>query len=334
MRPEAPIAILLSTFNGQRFLQAQLDSLWQQTRQDFVLHVRDDGSSDNTLQMLADVRQQRPGQVQLIRDAHARLGPKRSFAALMQGLQAPYVAFCDQDDVWLPDKLARQVQSIQAIEAKYGTELPILCCSDATVTDSNLHPLHASYHRRHKLQMDDGRDMQLQRLLFRNYAIGATTMVNGALVQRCQTVPDAIVMHDWWMALVATALGQAIALPDALVLYRQHNANAVGSRAKSFPRTLAEFTSQLDWARKSSVNCLNQAVALHALHAGSATPQAAALLRAFAGFPGQGMLTRLHTLLRTRAFKPGFALNGLHLFSCMTADMSDARVSPPARCAR
>lgn len=319
MTPIAPIAVLLSTYNGQRYLPAQLESLWQQTRPDFVLHVRDDGSSDDTRAILSAAKAARPGQIELVNDGHARLGPMRSFTALMQTTRAPYVAFCDQDDVWLPDKLALGQQAIQTAEAEIGADRPILCCSDATVTDAELKVLHPSYHRRHNLVLGNGRDLSLQRLLFRNFAIGATTMVNAALVRRCLAVPDAAVMHDWWMALVATTLGRAIVLPRPLMLYRQHGANAIGSRAKAMPRNSDEFFSHLDWARRSSAGCLKQAAAFQAVYRAELPPEPAAILQAFSSFSRQGPLKRLGTLLRTHAFKPGLALNGLHLLSCMTA---------------
>lgn len=321
MSSSAQITILLATFNGQRYLPAQLESLWQQTRQDFVLRVRDDGSSDETLSILSAAQHARPGQIELVRDEHARLGAMRSFVALMKDTQTPYVAFCDQDDVWLPSKLDRLVQEIQAVERSIGVDRPVLCCSDATVTDAQLNLLHPSYHRRHNLELANGRDLPMQRLLFRNFAIGATTMVNAALMKRCRTVPDAAVMHDWWMALVATAQGRAIVLPEPLMLYRQHGSNAIGSRARSWPRTRAEFFSHLDWARRSSANCLRQAASFHALHGAESTPRPAAVLQAFASFAEQGPSKRLGTLLRTRAFKPGIALNGLHLYSCTTATL-------------
>ena len=321
MTPGAPITVLLSTYNGQRYLPELLDSLWQQTLQDFVLRVRDDGSTDETLTLLSAAQKTRPGQIELVRDGYARLRPMRSFVELMKGAETPYVAFCDQDDVWLPNKLARLVQAIQAAEAEIGRDRPILCCSDALVTDANLRQLHPSYHRRHNLMLTNGRDMLLQRLLFRNFAIGATTMVNAALVQRCLDVPDAAVMHDWWMALVATAMGRAIVLPEPLMLYRQHGANAVGSHAKAFPRNRAEFFSHLNWARRSSANCLKQAAAFQATHRGELPPQQASLLQAFSTFSQLGPLQRLATLLRLRAFKPGIALNSLHLLSCMTAEI-------------
>src|SRR5438034_9899284 len=103
------INVLLSTYNGERYLGEQLQSLWKQTCQDFTVLVRDDGSTDGTVSLLRKAAVERPGRIQFITDGESRLGPRDSFAKLMAAASAPYYAFCDQDDHWLPDKLALQL---------------------------------------------------------------------------------------------------------------------------------------------------------------------------------------------------------------------------------
>lgn len=325
MRNDHPIAILLSTYNGARYLPAQLASLWGQTRQDFVVRVRDDGSTDGTPALLEAAVREHPGRVEWVQDGHRRLGPMRSFATLMASTQAPYAAFCDQDDVWLPHKLDSLLRGIQHAESEIGSDRPVLCCSDAAVTDAELRPLHPSYHARHDIELRSGRDLPLRRLLIRNFVIGATTMVNGALLARCRNIPDAAVMHDWWMALVATALGRVVVLPEALILYRQHGANAVGSRTKSYPRNWAEFRSHLDWARSTSARSIAQATAFAEQHAGELPAEVARLLQAVGALGNQGPVARLGTLVGSRVFKPGLALNLLHLYACATVRLGPQR---------
>lgn len=312
------IAILLSTFNGERYLAQQLDSLWQQTRQDFELIVRDDGSSDGTPSLLAAAAAKCPGRINIVRDSSTRLGPMRSFFSLLNHTDARFIAFCDQDDVWLPHKLERLVETIDRAELSLPVDTPVLCCSDATVTDADLRPMAGTYFERHRISVSDGRDLALPRLLFRNFAIGATTMVNGALARRCLRVPASAIMHDWWMALVAVAMGRAIVLQEPLILYRQHSANAVGSRQPKFPRSWQEFEGYMKRSRVSATRCLAQALAFNE-HCSPLPPQSAKILESFATFADQDRLKRASTLLRTRAFKPGLALNGLHLYACVTA---------------
>ena len=325
--PRFSIAVLLATYNGARYLDEQLESLWRQTRQDFELVVRDDGSTDGTLDLLRRACAQRPGRIRLLNDDAGRLGPKRSFAHLLERTDARWIAFCDQDDVWVADKLERQVQALQAAEGVGATPRPVLCCSDAAVTDAQLCETDPSYFAKHDLRAVDGRDRALPRMLFRNFAIGATTMINAPLAALCRPIPRDAVMHDWWCALVAAVAGTHVVLADPLLRYRQHGANAVGSQRRGIPRSFAQMREYLERARRNDGMCVAQAHALLEATRRMRIPVPAStlqLLEAYAALPGQSPLGRVLTLVRTRGYKPGVALNGLHLYACATAPMSRA----------
>lgn len=315
------IDVLLSTYNGERYLGEQLQSLWEQTCQDFTVLVRDDGSTDGTVALLRKAVVERPGRIQLVTDGESRLGPRDSFAKLMSIASAPYYAFCDQDDHWLPDKLALLLAAVQSVEQRRGTDCPVLCCSDVVVADEDLRATDPSYFAKHRISARDGRDLALRRLIFRNYAIGATTMINAALARQCTPVPHAAIMHDWWCALVATALGEAVVLSQPLMLYRQHGGNAIGSKRRGLPRSRRQAAEALAWSRTSVVRCVGQAQALRSKLAGRLNPSDRALLDAYADFDRQSPFRRAATILRTRAFKPGLALNSLHLYACLTASL-------------
>lgn len=315
------IAVLLSTYNGERFLPEQLQSLRGQTVQDFELVVRDDGSSDATLALLDQAATECPDQVRIVRDQHPRLGPKASFASLLGRTDARYVAFCDQDDFWQPDKLEKLLAAIEREEARHGVDTPVLACSDAAVTDAQLRVTDPSYFAKHRFSTADDRDLALPRLLFRNYAIGATTMINAALARRCRDMPGEAIMHDWWAALVACVAGRAVVVQEPLILYRQHGANAVGSKRRSLPRSAREAREALSWSQDSVARCVRQAQALYRAMGASANDEQRAVLERYSRFAAQSALGRAHTVFRTRAFKPGLALNGLHLYACMTAPL-------------
>lgn len=319
-----PIAVVMATYNGARYLEEQLDSLWRQTRQDFELVIRDDGSSDGTTEILRQAAALRPNRIRLISDDLGRLGPKSSFAVLLQQTHARWIAFCDQDDYWLPSKLARQVTKLEELEAVHSQATPLLCCSDAAVTDAQLRIAAPSYFSKHNISVADGRDLALPRLLFRNYAIGATTMINAALAARCRPMPEEAIMHDWWCALVACISGRSVVLPDALIQYRQHGDNAVGSVRRALPRTSAQFLEYVRLAQSNTARCVRQAQALHRLSTASPFPVATSVSKVlddYASFPSQSRFERALTVLRTRSFKPGLALNGLHVYACLTAPL-------------
>jgi hypothetical protein len=324
-RLEPPlIAIVLATYNGSRYLTEQLASLWAQSCQDFEVIVRDDGSVDNTRELLSREAARRPGRLRIIEDEFGRLGPKKSFGLLLQHSRSRWVAFCDQDDSWLPGKLETQLRTLQGLEALHGSATPLLCCSDAVVTDSALRVLQPSYFAEHRFEVAGGRDLVLPRLLFRNYAIGTTVMINKLLADHCQSIPDAAVMHDWWCALVACLVGKSAVLRDPQVRYRQHAANTIGSRRHALPRSAADWRATMNRTRENSARCLLQAQALY--RASKAFPvqlasEDEAVLEDYARFGSLSPLTRAMTLLRNRSFKPGFANNGLHLYTCATAPL-------------
>ena len=313
------ISVLLATFNGERYLGEQLDSLLEQTVGDcFEIVVRDDGSTDSTIEILESYRSAHPTRIRLV-PFDVRLGAKFNFVRLLGEARGKYIAFCDQDDLWQPDKLAIQQRVIEDLERDHGAETPLLCCSDAAVTDAELRITCPSYFAKHRLSPVDGRDATLARLLFRNFAIGATVMMNRSLVAQCQCMPEDSIMHDWWAALVATCLGRVCVLPAALILYRQHGANAVGSRTRTMPTTLAAVIDALELSRRRTEACLRQADALRlALGTCLTTPQCEVLDRFFE-FGRRRWWQRAATLVRTRAYKPGLLLNGVHLYACMTA---------------
>jgi len=223
------IAVLLSTYNGAAFLEAQLDSVLAQEGVQAEVFVRDDGSSDGTLGNLARYAVHWPQLAAPMTGPN--LGPAQSFLALLaaapEGFDA--YAFCDQDDVWLPDKLAR------AMERLSGLNGPALYCSAVQCVDAALRPLG---------DQSIGGDGRFEHLLFENIAFGNTVVLNAAartLIAGRAPARD-VVMFDWWCALAVSAFGQVIHDERPGVLYRQHGGNVVGtspSRWRDFAHRLS-----------------------------------------------------------------------------------------------
>jgi glycosyltransferase involved in cell wall biosynthesis len=243
---ENRVDILLAAYNGARFLAEQIESLFAQTHHPFRLLVRDDGSSDGTPALLAEHAAQRPDAIVLVDPAGPHLGASGSFARLLEYSDAPYVMFCDQDDVWLPGKIALLLDHMRAFEAQLPSQTPILVHSDLTVVDESLHVRQRSFWRSQRLDPCGG--VALNRLLVENVVAGCAAMLNRPLARQCVPIPPSAVMHDWWIALVAAALGRIEHIPEATMLYRQHAANRVGAKrggaVRMAGRALAFFGPQ------------------------------------------------------------------------------------------
>lgn len=220
------IDILLATRNGARWLPELLASLEAQTCQDWRLLVRDDGSEDDTLEILQTFGQRLGDRMILLAGTKPLPGPMGNFAQLLEVATASYVMFCDQDDVWLPAKVARSLETMQASEIRHGTSTPILVFSDLRVVDAELRPLADSFWQSQGL-----RPMRVtyRRLLVQNVVTGCTLMANRRLIARACPIPAEACMHDWWLALVAKAFGRLEPIPEPLILYRQHGGNSVGA---------------------------------------------------------------------------------------------------------
>lgn len=250
---EPRIAILLSTFNGERYLHEQLESLLAQTYANWTLYWRDDGSSDGTAAMMQDFsRAAGQGRCVHVDDIPGRLRPTASFLALLRAAhpalgEADMVAFADQDDVWLPEKLARGAAALQQADRA----VPSLYCARQILVDAGL--------RRIGVSRGIGQPAGFPAALTQNVTTGCTIMLNhraSALIAASQ--PPSATLHDWWCYLAVTAAGGALLDDDEpVVLYRQHTDNLVGAPRSMSRRAIAAMQ------RGSSVfmNVLRQHVA-------------------------------------------------------------------------
>jgi hypothetical protein len=164
--------------------------------------------------------------------------------------------FCDQDDVWLPNKIELSLNHLQKLEAKHGANTPLLAYTDLKIVNDQLEVIHESMWD--YTQLIPSRDQKWNRLLTVNPAVGCTIMFNQALRQLVTPIPAKAVMHDWWLALIACFFGHLDFIPQATMLYRQHQNNVVGAgqRKKKTPLeyfdqdTLGTMRNQLQKAQQ------------------------------------------------------------------------------------
>ena len=227
MTQEKNIDIALATWNGERYLAAMLESIAAQNYPYWRLVVRDDGSSDGTAAVLESFARRFPGKTEIVKDSKGRLGAAGNFAAVAAVCVAQYVAFADQDDVWLPHKLEIAMAHMTGLEHEYGIGVPVLVHTDLRVVDEVLNQIAPSFVRH--MRLDPIAGAALERLLVRNIATGCTMLCNRALIYQALPLPAEAMLHDWWFALVATCLGSVAFIDEPTVLYRQHAANAVGA---------------------------------------------------------------------------------------------------------
>lgn len=271
---EPRIAILLPTWNGERFLRAQVDSLLAQDYPDFIIVCRDDGSRDASPAIIADYAARFPQRFHIVPADGRNLGASGSFALLMDyvlthkaalGLASAWVMPSDQDDVWQADKLRRSMARMQDMERRHPG-LPLLVHGDLEVVDESLASIAPSFVRYQGLQPLRNR---FARLLVSNTVTGCTALCNEALLRRALPIPPTAVMHDWWLALVAGAFGRLSFIDEPLLLYRQHGANTIGAREYQPPALFTNFWQRLwdDRHRALLMGLAGQARAFRAAYA-------------------------------------------------------------------
>jgi hypothetical protein len=263
----ASIDILLATYNGAHYLPEQLASLERQTNTDWRLIARDDGSSDGSLDLVRAWAARTGRALKVIADGRTGLGAKGNFAALLEVSDAPYFACCDQDDVWLPEKLSLMLERLAEVESRRGRETPLLAYSDLRVVDAELRELHPSFRAYAPLVLPrPGREVA--DIMTQNVVAGCASLGNAALRRIALPIAPEAIMHDWWLALTAAGLGELVNVPQATMLYRQHGGNLIGSVRWTFPivlrRAVTEFGPLLQSVRPFIAGTQHQARAFHA----------------------------------------------------------------------
>lgn len=223
------LSIALCTYNGEKYLKEQLESISNQSLLPEELVVCDDGSSDRTIAILKDFSYHAPFKVKIIQNKKS-LGIIKNFSKAIEHCLGDYIAISDQDDVWMNVKLEETVGLLKVMEKKYGKTYPLLVHSDLTVVDGALNVLNKSMMKSQHIHDESNPDRALGILLANNYVTGCTVVINKALKNLSMPIPDEAIMHDRWLALVAASSGKIGFVDQPLIFYRQHGNNQVGAR--------------------------------------------------------------------------------------------------------
>ncbi|ACM04409.1 glycosyltransferase [Cereibacter sphaeroides] len=292
--PPPRIALLLATYNGAANLEAQLESFAAQTLRPTWLVVSDDGSTDATRALLAAFAARHPWLALRLVEGPCR-GSAQNFLHLLGQVppEADMAALSDQDDVWLPGKLARGAAAMADLPA----DLPVLYGGSSWICDAELgnrrpYPLPA-------------RPPGFRHALVQNIAGGNTMMLNRgaiALLAAASREPERIVVHDWWIyQIVSGAGGRVIFDPVPLLLYRQHGGNLIGAndgfRAKYRRLRMLLSGGFRQW---NAINIRALSASAHRF-----TPENRRLLAEFEALRRAGPWGRLRQLKRIGLYRQG-----------------------------
>lgn len=215
------VAVLLATYNGEKYIHYFLDSLVEQNYKEFELIVRDDGSTDNTMKIINSYSNRL--RITTL-NADERLGAAKSFIRLLLEVKGNFdcYMFADQDDYWHLDKIHRAQEKLTQQDSSF----PVMYFAGLELVDSSLS--HISF-------PPGPRIISLNNALVENVATGCTIALNKkARNLVIENLPRQITMHDWWFYIIFSALGKIVYDNYAALKYRQHAGNAVGAATSTF----------------------------------------------------------------------------------------------------
>ena len=247
------VDICLGTYNGEKYLPGFYASIVAQSHADWRLLVRDDGSGDSTRDIIEKLAKH-DSRIVPIADRSGNLGVVENFAALLSRSTSDYVMLADQDDIWYPNKVRDSLLEIRALHERHSDiDGPLLVFSDLHVVGEELNVLNESFIRMQGLE--SLRCPSFVRLLTQNVAPGCTMMMNRRLIDAALPIPSEAAMHDWWLMLVAAALGNIGFIAKPTLAYRQHGSNVIGAKnfgLRDVPTRIAQYRSRLRRAQRQA----------------------------------------------------------------------------------
>ncbi len=288
------VEILLATYNGEAFLREQLESLLAQDHPNLAIAIRDDGSTDSTVE-IAEEYAQLPN-VTLVRGPN--IGVPRAFFALLDAAspESDYVAFADQDDVWMTHKVSRAVAMLSESVPDHE---PGLYCARCVITDRRLNPAgHTPVPRL---------GPSFANSLVQNIATGCTILLNRAarevLVRKW---PKDALVHDWWCYQVVSGLGKVVYDPEPVLYYRQHGGSTMGIGKTPAARLFRKIVRQLKGRQRGVVR--RQAQDFRRVFYADLPPEKQQILDAF--LEGQASLaTRIRYALTGATYRQSIVEN-------------------------
>jgi glycosyltransferase involved in cell wall biosynthesis len=307
------VEILLSTFNGDKYIWQFFESLQKQSYKNWKIIIRDDGSGDDTPDIIRAFAERFGDRVKCVNNSEGNLGAQGSFSALMILSTEKYVMFADQDDVWLPHKIEVMIKKIKELESAYGEKIPLLVHSDLTVVDEDLTVISNSFWSYQGLHVNS--TTSLSEFVVQNYVTGCATLVNRSLVLQASPVPPLAAMHDWWCALVAVTFGKIGILEEPTILYRQHNNNTVGAKRFNMLFAMRTFFHTKRKILSGIAKCVCQTEAFLSRYENMLESREQKCLQAFLNLKNQGFFIRKVVLFRNGFKKSGLLRTiGLYLF--------------------
>ncbi len=297
------ISILLASYNGEKYIAQQIESILTQTEQNFIIYVNDDCSSDRTYEIEKKYEAMYPDKIKVTRNKKNSGNAKYNFINMMIEHKDDYVMLCDQDDVWLPNKIEITLKKMKSMERRFGKEKPALVHTDLVVVDEKLNVISKSFK---KMMNADYGKIRINNEIVQNTLTGCTVMYNKALAEYIKNTPKYMVMHDWWLMLIASAFGNIGIVNYQTVLYRQHGKNVVGTRnMRSYKFMLLMFLEKGNYIRNALKESYIQAGSFYCMYGKMLNCESKNVVFMYSRMISMCKFKKIITLFKLNTFKNG-----------------------------
>ena len=216
------LCILLASYNGEKYISEQLDSIINQTYKNWELIIRDDGSKDETMTIL-NKYEKKDERIKILRDDKGNLGFLKNFEELLFNAKEEFVLFSDQDDFWLKNKLEKFVEKIRDLNEKVLSK-PLLIHCNSLVCDEKLEIIKEKF-----IDSKIAKKNNSNIYFFEYIVQGSTSMVNKKMIRESLPFLKSVTLHDRYFHLLSQFLGTRVFIDESLVKYRQHERNEIGA---------------------------------------------------------------------------------------------------------
>lgn len=300
------IAICLATYNGQNYIKQQLNSIISQSYNDWIIFIRDDNSKDKTLEILNEYSAIFFDKIVVIENNEAiNSNSKENFSHILDWINKRYkfnyYMFSDQDDVWLDFKIEVCMTHMRELEQK--DSVPILVHTDLRVVDQALNILGNSFFKYRALNPNL---KDIRRLIVQNNVTGCTMLWNNKLNQLIDLNNKFVAMHDWWIALTASAFGIIYCINEPTILYRQHASNVIGATKVNSLSFIVKRLFVNSHVKETLHLSIVQTKAFLEHYFDSLTDEQKKILQGYSEIKNHNKFMRIYSIYKNKYIKQGF----------------------------
>ena len=297
----------MCTYNGEKYLQEQLDSIEKNNYTNWELYVFDDGSEDKTLEVLYKFKQNSNHVVNVVCNPISK-GPTMNFLSGIQYVSrimasSDYIMLADQDDIWKKNKISITLKTI--CNARENNNKPILVCSDVTLVNEKKELIAVSYAKRNHFNITH---VDFAHHIMENHVQGCTIMMNCVLSKMIKTLPQYATMHDSWIGMVASAFGEIVYINEQTMYYRRHETAVTGSNV-SFIQDLKWKFCNINVQRAIVLNSIPMCREFRIIYENMLTKYTEDILDAYVGFETKKYIKKRFDLIRLHMWKSSLLKN-------------------------